>query len=326
MNRILAELRAIWSAFRSSRWRYFAQIMVVGLSLVLMVRALTFNLSQIDATLYLDPGFLFFGLAFTLIAYWLGTLAWTQILRALIPDLPFLLAVKYHFVSTIAKYLPGCGWQQISKVVQLYRRGFPSTLATLPVILELMLTVLTELAVVALMLYSQAAIFDYDFSSEMMLAVVVALWVSCIAMPVVVQVIVRGKSLREERLLLHIWLAEAFDMAGSFALGVALWFIVRGLTPLSFDALPYCIVAVNVSFVAGLIVVFAPNGFGVRELTMSTLLQAVIPVPLAIFGAIIARIVLMVAEALGVVPIIAIDVLFRNLVKNDSKSYVDEKS
>jgi Uncharacterised protein family (UPF0104). len=104
--------------------------------------------------------------------------------------------------------------------------------------------------------------------------------------------------------LLHLWFAELLDVAGWLSNGLALWFSINGVIHLSINALPYCIITLIISFIGGIAIVFVPNGFGIREAIMYTMLQSVLPIPVSIIVALIFRIVSVLADLLGVFPML----------------------
>ncbi|MDE3091545.1 MAG: hypothetical protein KGJ80_19420, partial [Chloroflexota bacterium] len=110
-----------------------------------------------------------------------------------------------------------------------------------------------------------------------------------------------------KRLLWSLWLAEGFDVLGWLALGLGFWFTLRTLSSLSWDPVPYCIAVMIFSMLTGLAVIFAPNGYGVRELTISVLLQPILPIPLTIILAFLSRIILIAVDLSGVIGLLAMD-------------------
>lgn len=308
MNEKLVNLRQAWVNFQSSRWRRVAQIVFVGLTLALMFNSFASSLAEVDFSAQFDSASLFMGLMLTWIAFWMGTLAWGEIVQAIIPDVPFSLSIKYHLIATMVKYLPGLGWHQASKAIQFHRGGVLVKQAVFPIALEPTLTILTQITVVAQVAYSsRTRLLGASISDDLMLGVVCALWILCVIGPFFVYHGAKGISKSRYKVVLHLWAAQVFDIVGTLVLGLALWFIIRAMTPLTLDLLSYCVITSNLSFVIGLLVIFAPMGLGARELAMSTLLQAILPIPQSIAVAVLSRLVAIAAEFLSVVPVITTD-------------------
>lgn len=306
----IIQLRAAWTRLDVDPWYRIVQLAIVGLSFGFMLHALVLSLSQIDlANLQFDLASLLIGLLLTWIAFYLGTFAWGEIVRALHPELPYLRTIEYHLLSVVPKYLPGVGWQQVSKAIQLYRGGVPASQTVLPVALEVGLIILTGLAT-ALQVLSLTQQAILGLSHTLQLATALLLWMVCMLLPfIVLKLINRGITERvsDRGLVFHLYLAELLDAIGWLTLGLAFWFIIRALDPLPLDVLPYCITTLALSVIAGLAVIIVPNGFGIRELTMATLLQTILPVPSSIIVALVSRVVLVTAEFLGVLPVVLID-------------------
>ena len=274
-----------------------------------MGRTLTMSLAQFKTVpIQFNMISLLIGQLLVWIAVWMGTFAWGEILRALHPDVPYRDAINYHLVSLAAKYLPGFGWQQVSKVFQLHRGGVSAKRTWQPVALELVLVILVGLALTVQLLSStREAVFGLTAAPGLKLGLAVLLWMSCAVIPVVVLMFTSKQSSKPTRVkefLLHLWFAELLDLGGWLALGLSLWFIIRGMAPLSINVINYCIISLILAYLAGLVIVFVPYGLGVREAVMYTMLQRVLPVSLSIIVALIFRIVTVLAELLGVSPIL----------------------
>lgn len=311
MGARIASLFDGWKAFQSSSWYRAFQIAIIALSVGLMLRALLSPLSQIAvADLHVDMVALLSGLLLTWIAFGLGTLAWAEIVQALQPEVRYSRAIKYHLLSVVAKYLPGVGWQQVSKAVQLHRDGVPLSQTWLPVSLELGLTLLTGVATALQTLSStQRTISRMEFGREVYWAAALLFWVICATMPLAAWKLANPRPLAPDvirKFVFHLYLAELLDVVGWLLFGAALWSIAQGVASLPLEVLPYCIVVLALSVIVGLVVVIVPNGYGVRELTMSTLLQTILPLPVSIIVALLSRVVLVAAEFLGVLPLILI--------------------
>ncbi len=295
----------MWLKFESSSWHRISQLALVMICLSFMGRGLWASLYQVERIdAQVDVFSVLIGFLFTCLSFWMGTFAWAEIIRSLYPQVPYLSAIKYQLLSTAIKYLPGIGWQQISKAIQLSRSGTLHAKSLLPVTLELVFVILTGIAIAAQILYfSSFSILGLSIAPVFKLGITVIMWVTCAILPILVlKAMNQDLSTRATRkkFLFHLWLAEVLDIVGWVALGTGLWFIIRALAPLSVDALPYSIITYFVSFVAGLVVIIVPNGWGIRELTMSTLLQAILPAHLSVTVALISRVILIVAEALSV--------------------------
>jgi hypothetical protein len=72
----------------------------------------------------------FFSLAAAILltysAVWLGAVAWGWLVHTFFPEISIVSAVQQHLYSLSTKYIPGCGWQQVSKAAQLRQQGIPT--------------------------------------------------------------------------------------------------------------------------------------------------------------------------------------------------------
>jgi len=309
-------LHSLWGRFRVSPWRRVIELALIGLSLSLMLRSLGANLSLVDfAGMQVDFDSLLMALLITWITVYIGTLAWAEIIRALQPEVSYRQAVMLHLLSAPAKYLPGLGWQQVSKGIQLRREGVPVGQTAVALLVEPGLTILTGLATAAqILVLKPPELLRSVLPPEILSGLGAALWAVCLALPfLLIRFLSRGMAERADwkEPVLHLWKAELLYVIAWVTFGVALWYISRALFPLPLAALPYCIVALILSFIFGLVIIVLPTGLGVRELAMSALLQWVLPAPMAILSALMSRIILIGAEFLGVLPILIFQIWSR---------------
>lgn len=305
----LNKLLLLWRKFQTSGLYRGVQIGVVVLSFDFLVYILVTNLREIDFSLRFDWGSLALGFLFTFIAFWTGTGSWLLIIRVFVPELNSMRkAIEFHLISVAIKYLPGFGLQQISKSWQLYQIGISAKRTFLLIGFEFGILVLTGLTVLA-QIWSiyKWMLFGINVESSVGTVITGAFWVTCLVTPIITYWIVQSKSVETKtyRFVISIWAAEILDVLGWITLGLGFWFTLRTFSPVPFDALPYSIAVMVFSVLAGLATIFAPNGYGVRELTMSILLQPVMPLPLTVMSAFLSRVLLVVVDLFGISPLLA---------------------
>jgi hypothetical protein len=307
MSGLSHRLRAVWQAYNNNPRRHVLEVGLIGLSFLLMGRALVGSLSQVDQpNLEFDvPSFLY-ALVLTFLSVLGGTLGWAHIVRAWYPETAYLAAIHYHLVSIAAKYLPGFGWQQVSKVVQLNRGGTSLAVATLPVTLELAVVIITGVIVGALCFFLVPS-HTSSWPPETILALVVFSLVAFVTLPLFFSKWTSRKASHVSNfvaILLNLLVAEAFIVASWIFLGIGLWFTSRIFYETSYVDIPYFVIAVVIGFIVSLAVVIVPNGWGVRELTLSFLLQAVVPPSIAVSASIMFRAVIVMVETSFVFPVL----------------------
>jgi hypothetical protein len=304
LRKLFSNLYANRSTIVSNKWWRVIGILFILLSLGLMGRNLVLNLSQLKTV----------QIQFNLISLLIG----------LFLALQYRDAINYHLVSIAAKYLPGLGWQQASKLYQLYQGGVPTSQTWQSATVELILIVVVGLTVaIQLIIAIGWNIPGWLSTPGFRMSVAGLLWVCCAVAPIVVLQLTKKRNSRlkvRKGFLLHLWFAELLDIVGWLTHGLALWFIIGGVTHLSLDLIPNSIITLIISFIGGLAIIFVPNGFGVREAIMFTILQGFLPISLSILVAIIFRIVSIVADLLGVFTALAINIWRRWIVKASRSS------
>ncbi len=309
---MLPKLVGTWRVLASFSQKRPAQIAIVVSSFALMLYTFVSSYSRLGGLSSLQFNWtpVLIGFLFTGFSFWLGTCAWVFIVRAFQPQISSRQAVRYHMFSMATKYLPGPGWQQLSKAFQLYQHGFSSREVWTLVALEFVMMLLTGLATMTQILaVGERQFAGYTIPPVAGVAVSTLLGSICVGLPVIAWKLQNdgAKIVRiQKTFLLWLWGAEILDVLGWLASGVSLWLIARGLMPVSTGALSYCIVTLIISFMIGFAVIVAPNGWGIRELTMATLLQFLLPVPANVIVSLASRVVLVAVEFLGVVTFAAI--------------------
>jgi hypothetical protein len=209
------------------------------------------------------------------------------------------------------KYLPGPGWQQLSKAFQLYQHGLSSrqvwTLVTLEIGIMLLTCLATAIQILAL---GERSFSGLEIAPGAKLALLLLSGSVCAVLPVAAWRFQNGSATIgriKGTFALWLWGAEILDVLSWLALGTSLWWVARGLVPLSTEAWSHCVVTSIVSFVVGFLVIVAPNGWGIRELTMATLLQFVVPVPANVIVSLASRVVLVAVEFLGVLTFVVME-------------------
>jgi len=307
MSGLSHRLRAVWQAYNSSPRRHVLEAGLIGLSFLLMARALAGTLSQLDrADIQFDVRSFLYALVLTFLSVLGGTLGWAHIIRAWYPKTAYLAAIRYHLVSIAAKYLPGFGWQQVSKVVQLNRSGASLALAALPVTLELAIVIITGTIIGALCFVAAPNPIS-PWPPTTVVALVLFSLVAFIALPLFFSNWISRKAddvSSYPAILLNLLAAETFIVFSWIFLGVGLWFTSRIFYETSYVDIPYFVTSVVIGFIVSLAVIFVPNGWGVRELTLSFLLQLVMPPSMAVVSSIMFRVVIVMVEISFIFPIL----------------------
>jgi uncharacterized membrane protein YbhN (UPF0104 family) len=93
--------------------------------------------------------------------------------------------------------------------------------------------------------------------------------------------------------------------------GAGAWLLARAITGLAIDALPLCIVAYALAYVAGMIAFFIPSGIGVREAVLTASLARRLPGGVALVWALLLRVWVTAMELLFVGLVVGVELLVR---------------
>ncbi len=312
MQTLVSKLSGAARVLASISHRRPIQIAIVLSSMGLMLYALFSSSSRIDkSSLEIDWLSVLVGLLFTWGAFWLGACAWVSIVRSLQPEITFHDAIRYHMFSVATKYLPGPGWQQLSKAFQLYQHGLSSRQVWTLVALEIGIMLLTGLVTAIQILALGGRSFSgFEIAPSAKAALLVLSGSICAVLPVVAWRFQNGSATVgriKATFALWLWGAEILDVLSWLALGTSLWWVARGLVPLSAEAWSHCVITSIVSFIVGFVVIVAPNGWGIRELTTAALLQFIVPVPANVIVSLASRGVLVAVEFLSVLTFVVIE-------------------
>ena len=305
----VARAKEIWQRFRASRWYRTVELGILTTSFALMFYALAKNLSKVDLSAFqFNVGSFLIAVVLTWIAVWLGAISWAQVLQAIQPEVSQATSVRSHMLSITTKYLPGFGWQQVSKVVQLKREPMPLQITVSAAIVEFILVIFTGLATATrIFLTTRQEIFGFVIPGDFAAGFELMLWVACLVLPlcwILFQLKPFSPGMSAISYSWHMLMTIIIQIIGWLFFGAGLWFACYSIYPVDISLLPYFAMSLILSVVIGILVIVAPNGLGVRELTMSTFLQVYIPLPVGVVVSLMSRFILILAEILAVLPFI----------------------
>jgi glycosyltransferase 2 family protein len=261
----------------------------------------------------LDPGWLVAsGVAF-LVYYFAQTVFWWMMLSGCGARSPFWPAASVWGKSILARYVPGNVFMFVGRAWMSHSQG------------------LSVERVSAAMVYEQAI---GVCSALLAIAVLFPFWeyrpgltaLTLLAVPVLVALMhprifgpLAGRVLR----LFH---RPALDVTMGFGVvltilvlfvvdwmvaGTGAWMLARSITGLGIDALPLCVVAYALAYVAGMIAFFIPSGIGVREAVLTASLARRLPGGVALVWALLLRVWVTAMELLFVGVVVGVELLVR---------------
>ena len=244
------------------------------------------------------------------VAMLLAMASWRALLLDLDPAVNRLTAARIFYVGFLAKFAPGRLWSLLANIRMGRTAGvMPARMATVYV-LNLVVSALTGLTVG---LVAAPAILGRPAAALVLAAAPV---IACLIRPDLVNrwAGAAARSLRRpppgtaasDRGVRHaIWAQAGCWLAA----GVQLWLlaVAWGAPPLR--SLPVCVGAFGLATVAGIAVVVAPDGLGVREGVLLVALAAVMPLPAAGAVAVASRLLCTLSElASAGVALLAVEV------------------
>ncbi len=231
-----------------------------------------------------------------------GVYVWGRVLRRFGSDAPpYPALLRIWFGSALARYVPGAVWQFVAAAQLARAAGLAPALLLTSMLVHVGFSLLAA-AVTAALTLSHPALQTLGRWGP---AGVLALAIVCIH-PTVIGGMVRVVARLSRRSTLA-WQGSWIDGLELFALSLLSWALYGGAFVLfasSVINLPRGLVlpltGVNaLSFLAGYLVLFAPAGLGVREVSMTVLLAGVLPAGVATLIALASRLWTVVAELVG---------------------------
>jgi uncharacterized membrane protein YbhN (UPF0104 family) len=282
LDQLVSSARALTSA----KWfRTVGRLLVVALLLLLGLRL--WQLWQKHPVDFhrIDAGVFVAAIVVSAVAVSGYGLVWPFILRRL--GVPASISwIALFFKSQLGKYLPGSAWQYAGRVGLARARGVSTQTAVTSLVVEVIVSALAAGAIGALVLPLPWA---------------VALWVVLGLGVVAGARVFRGRSLpvpaRLERTL-TLRALRSLPATGCLyllvwvAYGSAFWLTARALYSVSASDLSRYVGVFALSWLVGLVAVFAPGGIGVREAVIVALLTHRLGESQAIVLAATSRIVL----------------------------------
>jgi hypothetical protein len=256
-----------------------------------------------------------FGSLLTAATYVFAVFVWAASLRWWGQRPPFLRAARIWFVSNLARFIPGMVWQLAGLAAMARAAGISAAATTGGSLLQQIVLLLTGLVVTAL--WAPALLGQWATPGVMIAVAIAGLLVFVGGLPAALpragQLL--GRLLRRpvswpapSRASLALYV---FSMCIPWvAYGVSFWLFGRGLLGPRAPEFALAVGSFVASYVAGLIVVFAPGGLVVREAALVATLGPAIGGGPALVLALASRLWLLVVELLTALGVVATDSIF----------------
>ncbi|MFD5157559.1 lysylphosphatidylglycerol synthase domain-containing protein [Streptomyces hawaiiensis] len=226
-----------------------------------------------------------------------GTRAWMLTLSAIAVPVPTRTGMRMFFVGFLGKFVPGRVWGLIAQIRMGEQAGATKAQMAGTYLVNLVIVLLTGGAVG--MLVAPALLADGAWWLLLPLALLAALaarpdlihTVACLAARIARRPppATPGRPRDLRRSIVYQTLSWVLS-------GLHVWVIavLLGADPL--PALPAAVGGFALATVGGTLVVFAPDGAGVRELLLAPALATVLPWPAAVAAALVSRVLTLLAE------------------------------
>jgi hypothetical protein len=293
-------------------WVILAQVVALGAGAWFLLRKAVGSWGTITLTqLHIAWPPILAASVITSATYLYVVLLWVFSLRWWRERFPYLEAARVYFVSNLARFIPGMVWQLVGVAALSHERDVSPVAAAAAVLLQQVVLAFTGVAVTAAWAPALLARWAHGVQPGEMLGLAAgAMLLLVILLPRVMPLVARvvGRALRRTVTWPPMPTGEFAGYVAGLCLpwltyGVAFWLFGRGLLGAQAPLFTLAVGSFVASYVAGLIVVFAPSGLVVREAALVAALAPAIGGGAALVLAVASRLWLLAVElitALGV--------------------------
>jgi uncharacterized membrane protein YbhN (UPF0104 family)/SAM-dependent methyltransferase len=238
---------------------------------------------------------------------WLSMLSWRRLLADLGSPLPLGAAARIFFVGQLGKYLPGSLWPVLAQMELARDHHVPRTRTATAALVAIGLGLVGTLLVAGVLL--PFAVRDTGWRLALLAGLAVSLVVA--SPPVLNRLLALGLRLLRRPPLESpfsgrgLGVALGYAAAGWVLQGVGVYALALSLTGPTGRLLALCVGGYAVASAAGIVVLIAPAGLGVREPALVAALAGVVPTGGALVVALVVRLLVTIAD-LGTGALLAI--------------------
>jgi uncharacterized membrane protein YbhN (UPF0104 family) len=284
-----------------SKARNLAAALIIAMVVFFFAVTLTRSWAQVSPYLRAtDMDDVLAGQLFTILAFLLGGVAWHFTQTGFGFGASWQKSMDVHIVSNATKYVPGFGWQYLSKGYLVRDSGRSAGQISMAIATEVILLVGAGVVIASVTAVLLFARWGYPWG--------ISKWAWFAAGAVTLAVtwlwyVVAERRMSGQNSELHLpWLAAAWAVAaiGWLLYATSCWFFMSALhvdvPPIS---LTYCLVALVIAGVVSILVLIIPGGLGVREAALAYLLLGLMPLSLGIIVSVMMRVSVMLSELVG---------------------------
>lgn|GEM_PF-4973393 len=301
----------------SAKWiKHIIQLVVVLTSFIYIYnQTQEINFSEIKIN--------YFGIAISVLittfGTWLGAVSWWIALRVFRQKLSFSDVMIIQFKSNLVKYIPGIGWQLVSKTHMTAKKGIPLNLVITGMLFEFGEIILSGLILAVILIPTDFNLTTpiYTFIVQNSRVLRIGTLILVVIFPFVFQLILKTlRIVKDFQKLDTGWVLPLFALL-SFTWvinSIGFSFAYNALETQIRLSFPLSAFIVTLTFVFGLLVVIVPGSFGVRESLFILFLTPLTGGGIAGVIAIIYRIITISSEIL----VVFADFVRRKIIKRVS--------
>lgn len=247
--------------------------------------------------------------------------AWQHALGALEHPIPAFDAARCYLVGQLGKYLPGSVWAFVLQTELARRAGVSRAAAFTAVLVTVGLSTTSALVVGLLGL---PALFQVSTLAAILVIVAVPIALICAYPPILTKLVnfalklLRKAPLAKQLTMRKIGLALGWCGLSWVLYGVHLWILASSSAGFHLGGLVQCIGALALGMCAGVLVIVAPSGIGVREAVVVAALSPFMDAGVALGLALVSRLVFTLCEvSAGVIAAAAGSRVLRNALVHE---------
>lgn len=291
-----------------------AKVILTGVVVYFVARQVIVHWDEVEAFDWqVEYGQLALSILLSLVAFLLFADSWRRIIGGFGHQVGPLMAFKISYLSNLGRYIPGKVWQVFGMLYLAKKEGIPEEQAGASFVLWQLFTIPASLLVYVIAGQVEPAIMSdkvaligeggtYILGFAMLAAcAVVVFWPEPLLK--LANAVLQKLGRRPAKFLLDKTVALTAFLGyflGWIVFGVAFWLFLRSILGDTAPSISASVGLYNLAYQIGYLTLFAPGGFGPRELVMGALLTPFIG-PLAAVVAVIARLWSIVIEVLAAV-------------------------
>jgi glycosyltransferase 2 family protein len=255
---------------------------------------------------HIDPKYLIISIIITTITVLIWAMIWSWLLKRLTRTTNNLhQGASIYLYGNVAKYVPGIIWQYLARGYLGYKRGIQPLRIWLVSIIEIVISICT-----GLIIYFFSLLFPHHnrpYLPVVLLLLGLALMLGAISPPIylLIQNRIRARHpLEEDNSPIKYGWSDFFVF---LFLSILIWIIVggafglfvSGIYPLPPEFIPELIGVWSLSISLGILLIFIPQGIGIREGLLILALKDIVPLPIAITISVSSRLWIIACELLA---------------------------